>query len=95
MKKSLINKLLRRIVYPVIFGCYLCFSPALAHTKLPVSKFQQQTPEVSGTITDANSVLPGVSITVKGKNSGTISNFNGNYNMVASSNDTLVFSYMG
>jgi len=52
--------------------------------------------QVSGTITDDASLpLNGVSVVVKGTTTGTISDFDGNYTMNASTGDTLVFSYVG
>ncbi|MDC9724070.1 MAG: SusC/RagA family TonB-linked outer membrane protein [Urechidicola sp.] len=51
---------------------------------------------VSGTVSDADgAVLPGVSIQVKGTNTGTSSDFDGNYEINASQGDVLVFSFLG
>jgi len=51
---------------------------------------------VSGTISDADgNVLPGVSIQVKGTDTGTSSDFDGNYQINASQGDVLVFSFLG
>jgi TonB-linked SusC/RagA family outer membrane protein len=42
------------------------------------------------------SEIPGVNIRIKGTNRGTVTNFNGEYNIaVRSSSDTLVFSFIG
>jgi TonB-linked SusC/RagA family outer membrane protein len=95
MKNKSINKAIKIVMYPFIFGCYLFFSPAQAAYKLLFLTTQQQTHQVSGTVTHANGVLPGVSITVKGKTTGTISNFKGAYSINVTLNDTLVFSYLG
>ncbi|MBT8320483.1 MAG: TonB-dependent receptor plug domain-containing protein, partial [Eudoraea sp.] len=55
---------------------------------------QQKT--VTGTVTDAsNSPLPGASVVVKGTIRGVQSDFDGNYSIQATSNETLVFSYLG
>ena len=53
--------------------------------------------QVSGTVRSAedNSVLPGVSIVVKGTSQGTVTNADGKYQMSASPNSTLVFSFIG
>lgn len=52
--------------------------------------------EISGTITDANGVpLPGVSIYVKGTQSGTSTDFDGNYAYSVPKGSTVVFSYVG
>lgn len=55
---------------------------------------QQKT--ITGTVTDAgNSPLPGASVVVKGTARGVQTDFDGNYSIQASSNETLVFSYLG
>lgn len=53
--------------------------------------------QVQGKVTDASSgdALPGVSISVKGSNVGTISDFNGSYQITAPKGSTLVFSFIG
>ena len=56
----------------------------------------QQEKTVSGLVTDQNTIpLPGVNILVKGTTTGTQSDFDGNYAIVASEGDVLVFSYLG
>lgn len=49
----------------------------------------------TGIVSDNNGALPGVTITVKGKSSSTLSNENGNYAITTSPTDILVFSYIG
>lgn len=39
--------------------------------------------------------LPGVNVLIKGTNSGTLTNFNGDYEIEANKGDILVFSYVG
>ncbi|KQC31108.1 carboxypeptidase-like regulatory domain-containing protein [Flagellimonas eckloniae] len=51
---------------------------------------------VSGTLLDKDGTpLAGVSITVKGKNNGTQSDFDGNYSINCGVGDTLIFTYIG
>ncbi|MET3018330.1 SusC/RagA family TonB-linked outer membrane protein [Flavobacterium hydatis] len=51
---------------------------------------------VHGTITDGTNPLPGVTIALKNKtNSGTISDYNGQYNIAAAVSDTLIVSFIG
>ena len=53
---------------------------------------------VTGKLTDADDGLEiiGATVIIKGNpSSGTISDLDGNYQISASSNDTLVFSYIG
>ncbi|HMB64766.1 MAG TPA: TonB-dependent receptor [Eudoraea sp.] len=56
----------------------------------------QQVKMVTGTITDQNTFpLPGVNILLKGTTTGTQSDFDGKYSIVAAEGDVLVFSYLG
>jgi len=52
---------------------------------------------VTGKVTDASGVtLPGVSVSVKGSSTGTVTDNNGNYSLLKTpENATLVFSYIG
>ncbi|MCK5678936.1 MAG: carboxypeptidase-like regulatory domain-containing protein, partial [Flavobacteriaceae bacterium] len=51
---------------------------------------------ITGTVTDeSGSGLPGVNIQVKGTNTGTASDFDGNYEITASQGDVLAFSFIG
>lgn len=79
--------------------CY-CSSISLASENLtsPDILYEaQQTNQVSGKISDTNGEpLAGVTITIKGTTTGTISDFDGNYTFNSVSSDAvLVFSYLG
>jgi hypothetical protein len=51
---------------------------------------------VSGTVTDDNNQpLPGATVLVQGTNTGTTTDFDGNYQISATQGQTLVFSYVG
>ena len=51
---------------------------------------------VSGTVTDENNQpLPGATVVVQGTNTGTTTDFDGNYRINATHGQTLVFSYVG
>ncbi len=54
---------------------------------------QQKT--VSGTVTDESGPLPGVTVLIKGTNSGTLTDFDGNYSIKANTGDILQYSFMG
>ena len=59
---------------------------------------QAQDVTVSGTVLSADDSmgLPGVNVVVKGTTTGTVTDFDGNYSIVApSANSTLVFTYIG
>ncbi|RTY77518.1 SusC/RagA family TonB-linked outer membrane protein [Flavobacterium sp. LS1P28] len=52
--------------------------------------------QISGTITDGTSPLPGVTITIKGKRNNTVSSdFKGQYTLTATATDTLMVSFIG
>lgn len=51
---------------------------------------------IQGTVTDPSDLpLPGVNIWVKGTQGGTVTDFNGNFEISAATNDILVASYIG
>lgn len=50
---------------------------------------------IKGVISDDNGPLPGAVIMIKGKNTGTRSDFDGNFEIEVNNNDTLVFSFIG
>ena len=81
--------------YLILFGLSLSYTPAPAKTVLRQNQSLPQQNQISGTITDGTGPLPGVTISIKGKPTATISDFNGHYSIVASPDDTLVFSFMG
>ena len=58
-----------------------------------ISFAQQKT--ISGTVSEESGPLPGVSILIKGTNTGTETDFNGKYSLKAKVGDILVFRYLG
>ncbi|WP_028376467.1 SusC/RagA family TonB-linked outer membrane protein [Leeuwenhoekiella sp. MAR_2009_132] len=55
---------------------------------------QQKT--ITGTVTDQSNIpLPGVNVVISGTNTGTQTDFDGKYSIVADQGNTLVFSYVG
>jgi TonB-linked SusC/RagA family outer membrane protein len=58
-----------------------------------VSFAQEKT--VTGKVADASGPLPGVTVVVKGTNTGTQTDFDGNYSITASVGDVLLFSFIG
>jgi TonB-linked SusC/RagA family outer membrane protein len=55
--------------------------------------WSQQT--VTGTVSDEDGPLPGASVVVKGTTTGVSTDFDGNFTIEASADDTLMFSYIG
>lgn len=63
---------------------------------LGTSVFAQQTITITGNVTDnLGEGLPGVSVLVQGTTNGAVTNLDGNYTLVTSSQSTLVFSFIG
>lgn len=62
---------------------------------IPIFSFGQSS--LKGTVSEEGSGLPmpGVNVLLKGTNSGTTTDFDGNYQISASIGDVLVFSYVG
>ena len=58
--------------------------------------FSMQSQTITGSVTDENGVaLPGATVLVEGTTNGVSTDFDGNYSINASSDDTLVFSFIG
>ncbi len=96
MKNISLNKGLGVLWYPLILGLYLCCNPAQANNRLRQNQLQRQQNQISGTITDGTSPLPGVIISIKGKRNNTVnSDFNGQYILSAIATDTLMVSFIG
>lgn len=72
---------------------YLLFLPFLFASQFAVA----QNLQIKGKVTASNdnAVLTGVSVTVKGTNTGVATDADGNYSISAASNATLVFSFIG
>lgn len=63
---------------------------------LAVQVMFAQSKTVTGTVTDDSGLpLPGVNILVKGENTGTQSDFDGNYSIRVTPDKTIVFRYIG
>ena len=77
-----------RIILTVII-CLLPMSIQAATT-------QDGTKTVTGIVLDdQNETMPGVNVVVKGSNTGVVTDIDGNYSILVSSNDILVFSFIG
>lgn len=63
---------------------------------LLAAKAQAQDFRVTGTVKDeSGAAMPGVSVSVKGAGTGTVTDVNGKFQMSAKSNTILVFSFLG
>ncbi|MFV8325967.1 SusC/RagA family TonB-linked outer membrane protein [Flavobacterium sp. ZS1P14] len=80
--------------YLILIGFSLSYTPAPAKTTLRQLQSLPQQSQISGTITDGTSPLPGVTITIKGQSKTVVSDFDGKFTITASSTDILIFRYM-
>lgn len=64
------------------------FSPVLPSA-------QQQSDKVTGTVSDADGALTGVTVRVKGTSTGTVTDIDGRFSLPAKAGDVLLFSYVG
>ena len=68
----------------------------LSFTLTVVFGFSMHSQSISGTVTDDNGVaLPGATVLVQGTTNGVSTDFDGAFTISASSDDTLVFSFIG
>ena len=51
--------------------------------------------KIKGAVTGAGMPLPGASVVIKGSTNGTITDFDGLYNISVDQNDIIIFSYVG
>jgi TonB-linked SusC/RagA family outer membrane protein len=93
MNKNSLFKGWAALYYPILFGLYLCCLPVMARTPLPKLILQQHT--ITGTVRDSQNVLPGVTVSVEGKSTATITDYQGKYSITATATDILVFSFVG
>jgi hypothetical protein len=85
------NEFLHKKKEALLFSLVVCFA-------LSWGTAQAQTRSITGTVKDASTheSIPGVSVVVKGTNTGTITDATGVFAIqVASENDILVFSFVG
>jgi TonB-linked SusC/RagA family outer membrane protein len=70
--------------------CFLCLSGLFSF-----SARAQNTITITGTVSDSEGPLPGVTVSVKGSATGTATDSDGAYSIQAPKGSTLVFSYVG
>lgn len=70
-----------------LFLCFYTASPAFAQDYSP--------PWITGQVTDINGPLAGANVLIKGASQGTITDTEGFYSIRASTNDTIIFTYVG
>ncbi len=85
----------------LLYICFLIPPPYFAHFPLGhcfktfTNLITQQQYQISGTVTDSYGPMPGVHVLIKGTNTGTFTDKEGEYFLLVSNKDILVFSYLG
>jgi TonB-linked SusC/RagA family outer membrane protein len=88
----MMSKFRKRCLKQLFTRVKMLFILALA---FQVSLFGQEK-QIKGTVNDASgSPLPGVNVTIKGTVTGTVTDIDGKYSIMASPQDVLVFSFVG
>jgi TonB-linked SusC/RagA family outer membrane protein len=95
MKIISLNKGLGALWYTLILSLYLSPTSTFSSNTLRHKPSILQQIQISGKVTSGTNPLSGVSITVKGQQKTAITDFDGRFSIAASSNDILVFTYMG
>jgi len=85
---------LKWVALIILGGIIFLLSKAATAATTNIAFVQQQ--EITGIVSDQNGIpIPGVTIRVKNTNSGAVTNLDGEYEITAPANSTLVFSYIG
>lgn len=86
-----------KALYCLFFaGVLLSFSSSMAGNSKRHFTFSYQQHQVHGTVSDGTAPLPGVTVAVRGRgNNATITDYNGQYSINVSPNDTLLVSFLG
>ncbi len=74
---------------------YLCSIAFLLNCVTSHALQQQPQQPITGIVKDAQGILPGVTVLIKGKASGTLTDENGQFSINVNPSDVLVFSYLG
>ncbi|OOG75434.1 SusC/RagA family TonB-linked outer membrane protein [Flavobacterium sp. A45] len=86
----------RAFCFLFFMGAMLSFSLVHAKNLKRQTLIKTQQHQIQGTVTDGVNPLPGVNVSIKNKsNAYTVADYNGQYELSASAQDTLVFSYVG
>ena len=103
MNKFSIGKM--SCVYAVflVFATSQCFATfvtgnrqkAIGNSSLAIADKKSIQQQITGVVKDASGVLPGVTVTIKGKPGGTTTDEKGQYSIAAVEGDVLVFSFIG
>ena len=89
------------LAVPLLLGICLCYSPTRATTINPTTALRvtksdlSQQYNITGTVSDSQGVVAGVTVSVAGKSTATITDYQGKYSITAEATAILVFSFVG
>ena len=89
------------LAVPLLLGICLCYSPVRASTISPSTALRvtksdlSQQYNITGTVSDSQGVVAGVTVSVAGKSTATITDYQGKYSITAEATAILVFSFVG
>jgi len=95
MNKNSLYKARAPLLYALFISLVYCNALFAQTPTIKTETLKQVQGEITGTVIDANGVLPGVTITVKGTQNSTISDNDGRYTILADENAILSFSFIG
>jgi TonB-linked SusC/RagA family outer membrane protein len=91
-----IDKVLNNLLEGKEIGYDIYNRQIVLYNQKETSNLEIQQSVVTGNVTDEKGIsLPGVTIVIKGKAVGTVTNVNGEFQIPADSEDVLVFSFIG
>jgi TonB-linked SusC/RagA family outer membrane protein len=94
MNKNSLYKARAPLIY-ALFICLLYCNVSFAQNSQSFESVQEKPTKITGIVSDANGVLPGVTITVNGTTQSTISDNNGKFALTTNLDATLTFTYIG
>nr|WP_315142834.1 SusC/RagA family TonB-linked outer membrane protein [uncultured Flavobacterium sp.] len=89
------------LAVPLLLGICLCYSPVRASTISPSTALRvtksdlSQQYNITGTVSDSQGVVAGVTVSVAGKSTATITDYQGKYSITVDATAILVFSFVG
>lgn len=95
MNKNSLYKARAPLLYALFISLVYCNALFAQTPTINTEPLNQVQSKITGIVSDANRALPGVTITVKGTQTSTISDNDGKYNITADENAILVFSFIG
>lgn len=95
MNKNSLYKARAPLLYALFISLVYCNALFAQTPTIKTETLKRVQGDITGTVTDVNGALPGVTITVKGTQTSTISDNAGKYSITTDSNAILIFSFIG